>query len=201
MGEGTWGALAGLVASLCCIGPSAAILLGLGSSSALFGLHVDQRLALAAGLALLGAGVALAVRRARRCALDARSGWRQVAVMLAAGALAYGALGILVPWAAAQSERATLAAQPGRAGVVPVAAGPGTLRQATLVVDKMDCPPCVSHLRALLARTPQVRQFSVVEGVEEVRLVYDSRKSDPAALLALVPPSYQAVLLADAPLP
>ncbi|HET9224067.1 MAG TPA: hypothetical protein VFO07_16255, partial [Roseiflexaceae bacterium] len=40
-----WGLLAGLAGSLCCLGPSAAVLLGLGSSSALFGLQLERPLA------------------------------------------------------------------------------------------------------------------------------------------------------------
>ena len=43
---GAWGLAAGVVGSLCCIGPSAAILLGLGASSALLGFTLDRALAL-----------------------------------------------------------------------------------------------------------------------------------------------------------
>src|SRR5262245_56446698 len=64
-----WGLLAGLAGSLCCLGPSAAVLLGLGSSSALFGLQLERPLAFGIGAALLFAGLAFALRRERACAV------------------------------------------------------------------------------------------------------------------------------------
>src|SRR5215218_9674038 len=98
---GAWGLVAGIVGSLCCIGPSAAILLGLGASSALLGLTLDRVLALGGGAALLLTGALLVAWRERTCDLRPSARWRNPALLLASFALAYGLLGLLVPVLAA----------------------------------------------------------------------------------------------------
>ena len=190
--ESMWGLLAGLVGSLCCIGPSAAILLGLGSSSALFGLHVDQRLALVGGVMVLAVGGVLALRRTRTCAIRRRSRWQQLALILATGVVTYCALGILAPRIAAQQEDAAIAA------VRPAAAAP-VLRHATLLVEKMNCPPCAAHLRGLLARKPFIQHYTAQTGDEQVTIVYDSRRTDLTSLLHVIPANYGVSLVSDAP--
>lgn len=195
MGAGLWGMLAGLVGSLCCVGPSAAILLGMGASSALFGFHVEQRLALGAGGVLLLIGGVVAWRRTRTCALGSRTGWQQFALLVATSALVYGLLGIAAPWAAARQEDVAAPRQ----GAAVVA--PPTLHQATLLVAKMECPPCVAHLHSLLARMPFVVQAVVENGNEQIVIVYDSRQVTVDNVLARIPGQYDAQLLTDAALP
>ena len=201
--EGAWGLLAGAIGSLCCIGPSAAILLGLGSSSALFGFQVNHTLALAGGGVVLGLGLLFARWRRRTCDLRPQARWRRIVLMLSAGALVYGLLGLFAPWVAARQEQVITE----QIAAAPVAILPRftttapTLRRATLLVAKMDCPPCVSHLRGLLARKPAVARFAADLGNEEVSVVYDSRQIDAATLLALIPQPYQAALRDDVPLP
>src|SRR5262249_54859063 len=95
--SGAMGLLAGIIGSLCCLGPSAAILLGLGSSSALAGLAFDRTLALAGGGVLLLIGLVLARRHARACALPGVARWRAPALILLTFAAAYGLLGYLLP--------------------------------------------------------------------------------------------------------
>lgn len=191
---GLAGALAGLAGSLCCLGPSAAVLLGLGSSSALWGLALDQRLALGAGAALLLAGLALALRAAQACAFG-RARWRAPLAVLAAFALSYGALGLLLPRVAGQAQVATpmlLVAAP-----APAAAEGPELRRVTLIVEKMTCPPCAGKVQRLLARQPAVRGFVAIEGNEEVQIDYDARLADAEALLRLIPSSLRVSLLRD----
>lgn len=197
--EGAWGWLAGLIGSLCCIGPSAAILLGLGSSSALFGLHVDRAIALGGGAAMLTGGAALILRSARICGARPVRALRQIALMLSAGALAYALLGVAVPWAAERQERASAPTLARPAEAMPAAGAP--LRQATLTVEKMDCPPCVTHLRSLLGRKPFVTQYVVNLGHEQVTIVYDSGQIDAATLRGLIPAQFEAKLDADQALP
>src|SRR3954447_5361825 len=108
---GIWGLASGLVGSLCCIGPSAAVLLGLGSSSALLGFSLDHTMALAGGAALLSAGALLAVRRARACDLRPAARWHAPALMLTSFALAFGLLGLLAPALAARQEDAAADAE------------------------------------------------------------------------------------------
>ena len=185
------GLLAGLAASLCCIGPSAAVLLGLGSSSALFGLQLDRPLALAIGAARLCAGLLLALRRSRVCDVRPNARWRQPALLLATFALVYGLLGVLAPWAAARQEEA--AAAP---AAQPVAAT-ATLRRVTLTVAKMDCPPCASHIRSLLRRKPFVQGFFAEEGIDHVTVDYDSRQADLRKVLELFPRNLGVTLVSD----
>lgn len=197
--EGAWGWIAGLIGSLCCVGPSAAILLGLGSSSALFGLHVDRAIALAGGAAMLMGGAALTLRRARTCGARPASALRQIVIMLGAGALAYTLLGVAAPWAAERSAQATAAPRTEATEAMPTASAP--LRQATLTVEKMDCPPCVTHLRSLLGRKPFITQYVVNPGNEQVTIIYNSSQIDAAALRALMPAQFKAKLDTDRALP
>jgi hypothetical protein len=190
-----WGLLAGLAGSLCCLGPSAAVLLGLGSSSALFGLQLDRPLALGIGAALLLAGIALALRRGRACAVRPAARWRQPALLLVSFAVAYGLLGLLAPWAAARQEDA---ASP---SIAPLAAAANHPRRATLIVEKMICPPCAASVRGLLKRKPFVQGFVAEEGNETVVIDYDSRQVDAHQLVQLFPLSFKVTLLGDAPLP
>src|SRR5690349_1109759 len=103
---GAWGLAAGLVGSLCCIGPSTAILLGLGASSALLGWTLDRALALGGGAVLLLIGALLVWRRSRACELGPAARWRSPALLLISFALVYGLLGVLVPALAARQEDA-----------------------------------------------------------------------------------------------
>jgi hypothetical protein len=194
-----WGIFAGLAASLCCLGPSAAVLLGLGSASALAGIELDRSLALAGGAALLLGGAALALRPGRACDLRPATRWRRLGLMLAAFALAYGLLGVLLPeWAASRVE----ATEPPAAAPIAVpssaAAAP---RRATLIIEKMICPPCAAHVHSLLGRKPFVQAFVAEENNEQVVIDYDSRQIDAQALVRLFPQRYRVTLISDTPLP
>lgn len=194
---GAWGLLSGLVGSLCCIGPSAAVLLGLGSSSALFGLQFSHTLALAGGAALLG-GAAFALTRGHACALLPAARRRRLALMLAAFALSYGLLGVLVPALAARRADASQVST-GAPEAAPVAAP--ALRRATLIVEKMECPPCAASIRSLLMRKPFVKHFVAETYNQQVIVDYDSRQIDARGLLALIPHRTRPSLVADEPLP
>ena len=197
-----WGLLAGLAGSLCCLGPSAAVLLGLGSSSALFGFQVERPLALGIGAALLLVGMTLARRRARACAVRPAARWRQPALMLMSFALAYGLLGLLAPWAAARQEDAAIASvAPPAAPLADVPRPSSGARRATLIVEKMVCPPCAAHVRGLLKRKPFVRGFQAEEGNETVTIDYDSRLVDARELVRLFPLSFHVTLVRDTTLP
>lgn len=200
---GAWGVVSGLVGSLCCIGPSAAVLLGLGSSSALAGVTLDRRLALLGGAALLLAGLALALRSARACQLRPAARWRTPGLMLASFALAYGLLGQLAPRLAVRQEELAGApvAVPAQIASPPQArAAAGSQRQLTLIVEKMNCPPCAAHVRSALRRQPAVRTFVAEAYNDQVTIDYDSRQIDPAALAALFPASYGVIQIGDAAL-
>jgi hypothetical protein len=193
--------LAGLAGSLCCLGPSAAILLGLGSSSALFGLQLARPLAFGIGAALLLVGLVLALRRERACAVRPTARWRQPALLLAAFVLAYGLLGLLAPWAAVQKEEVAgvPAALPAALGLESRAAPP-QLRRATLIVEKMVCPPCAANVRGLLKRKPFVHSFVAEEGNETVAIDYNPQEVSAHQLVKLFPLSFKVTLVSDDPL-
>ena len=195
--SGAIGLLAGLAGSLCCLGPSAAVLLGLGSSSALAGLAFDRALALAIGGALLAAGLWLARRHTRACEVQRHARWRQPALMLLSFVLAYGLLGYALPRVAArQADIAT-------AGVVPTLAAPqaGPIRRATLIIEKMSCPPCAASVRGAFTRKPYVRRFTAETNNEQVTLEYDSRQASVRDIIAIFPRTYGITLLGDEALP
>jgi copper chaperone CopZ len=199
-----WGLAAGLVGSLCCIGPSAAVLLGLGSSSALIGWSLDRRLALAGGGALLLAGLALALRQARACAIRPAMRWQAPALMLASFACAYGLLGLLVPELAARLEDAAAApaaAQVQNASLPEGQAAITAPRRLTLIVDKMTCPPCAAKVRKLLQRQPSVRTFYAESDNDQVTIDYDSSQISAKKLARLIPSSYGVTLLSDDMIP
>jgi copper chaperone CopZ len=192
--SGAWGLLAGLVGSLCCIGPTAAVLMGLGASSTLAGLQVDHTLALAGGGALLLGGIGLALRRAPTCELRRAARWRRPALMLAAFALSYGLFGLLLPNLAARQEDTAVAA-------VPVRASAPALRRLTLTIEKMNCPPCAANIRGLLKRKSFVHSFVAETNIEQVTIDYDSRQITAHKLAALFHPHYGVTVLSDEALP
>ena len=204
---GTWGLASGLFGSLCCIGPSAAVLLGLGSSSALLGFSLDHTLALAGGAALLLAGALLATRQARACDLRPAARWRAPALMLASFALAFGLLGVLAPALAARQEDAAtdaeLAASQRQSLSLPqvpaVAAAPQ--RRLTLSVERMSCPPCAAAIRGALKRQPTVRAFVAETNNDQVTIDYDSGQISAKHLAALFPVRYGVTLISDQAIP
>jgi copper chaperone CopZ len=205
---GAWGLAAGLVGSLCCIGPSAAVLLGLGSSSALLGFSLDHTVALACGAALLLAGAILASRRARACDLRPAARWRTPALMLASFALAYGLLGLLAPALAARQEDTTtdseLAASQRQSlsfskEQQAVAAAPR--RRLTLSIEKMSCPPCAASVRTALKRQSAVRAFFAESDNDQVTIDYDSGRTSAKKLAALIPAHYGVTLISDQAIP
>jgi len=193
---GALGLLAGFVGSLCCLGPSAAILLGLGSSSALTGLAFDRRLALAGGGALLVAGLLLARRRARACAVPGAARWRAPALMLLSFVLAYGLLGYVLPTLAERQADASA-----RVSTMTAPQAPASLRRATLLVENMYCPPCAAHVRGALAHKPYIHGFIAETSNEEVVVDYDSQRANTRAIVSIFPYSFHVKLISDQPLP
>jgi copper chaperone CopZ len=182
-------------------------LLGLGASSALLWLTLDRALALGGGAALLLSGLLFALRRPRTCELRPTARWRTLALMLASFALGYGVLGLLAPVLAARQEDATAdaaqaASQRQSLSVSKkqpaVAAAPS--RRLTLIVEKMDCPPCAATVRTALKRQPSVRAFVAEVYNDQVTIDYDSGRTSAKKLAALFPARYGVTLISDAAL-
>ena len=111
-----WSFGGSLLASLCCVGPAVAALIGVGSASALVGLSRYRLPLLAVGLLITGAGVFLTLKRLRTtCSPDEykKRQWQVPVTTLAVFAFTYGVLTYgfptlvyrsLTPRAAAQTE-------------------------------------------------------------------------------------------------
>lgn len=192
------GLIAGAAASLCCLGPAAAALLGLGASSTLAGVQLGAVPAAALGLGLLALGIALAVRRGARCELGPAQRLRAPLLMIAVFALSYAALGVGLPRLAAQQ----IAAAPTAAQTnLSAPAGTAQGRRMALSIEKMDCLPCVAQVRRLLAEQPGVLAFTAELSLDLVTVDYRPESVDAQALVALMPRSYGVTLLDDAALP
>jgi hypothetical protein len=193
-----WGLVAGLVGSLCCIGPSTAALLGLGSSSMLFSVQFNQRWALiVSGMLLLG-GIARVLRPVGICR---RPGWHQPAIMLATFGIAYGLLGGLLPTLAAQVEdrrAAPVAVNASQEIAVERPAAPA-LHRLTLIIEKMNCPPCAVKIRNRLSGKPAVRELRAEAYNEEVIITYDPQQTTGEALIKLIPTQYGVTFIRDEP--
>jgi hypothetical protein len=201
---GAWGALAGAVGGLCCVGPSAAVLLGLGSSSALAGLALDRTFALASGVGLLAIGMAIALRRSRACDLRNTARWRVPVVMLVTAMLSYALLGQLLPGAAAsQVEAEANQAPPESQMVVAASAGAKApaLRRAWRALHFGHNQRRAAHVRSLLRRKPFVRGFFAEEGIDSVTIDYDSSQISPADLATLIPLRYGVEVISDVAYP
>jgi copper chaperone CopZ len=189
-----WGFGAGLVGSLCCVGPAAAGLLGLGASSAVAGIQLGQAPALALGLATLLVGALFAARRGARCGLSGARRALAPLLMLAVAGIAYAALALALPAVAARQIAAAVQA-------APALPGESELRRLTLSIPKMDCPPCVAIVQRRLAEQPGVAAFVAVLEADEVTIDYQPGVVAKTALAQLFPPSYGVVILDDKALP
>ena len=198
----TWGLIAGLVGSWCCLGPSAAVLLGLGSSSMLFSVQFNQSWALfVSGMLLLG-GIARVLRPMQARTICRRARWRQPAIMLATFMLSYGLLGELLPTLAAQVEASStvpqvVATTPREITVEPLVAPPPALHRLTLIIEKMNCPPCAVKIRNRLKSKPAVRELRAEDYNEEVVITYDPQQTTGEALIKLIPTQYGVTFIRD----
>jgi hypothetical protein len=84
----------------------------------------------------------------------------------------------------------------------PIAALPAapTLRRATLIIEKMECPPCAAHVRGLLGRKPFIHAFTAESGNQQVVIDYDGRQTDAQGLVKLFPRLYRVAPISDTPL-
>ncbi len=201
-----WGVFAGVIGSFCCLGPSSAVLLGLGSSSVLFSVQFDQTWMLGVSGVLLLGGVLHMRRRSRVGTVCRGRRWRQALVMLATAVVSYGLLGVLLPWLAAQVENTSrsaqiVAAEPGPLVSQQVSTQPPALHRLTLIIEKMNCPPCASKVRNRFQGKPAVRSVRAEAYNEEVVVTYDPQQATGEELMKIIPRQYGVTLLRDEPLP
>jgi len=148
----TWGLGGSLFASLCCLGPAVAALVGIGSASFLLGLSRYRIPLLLAGLGFAALGLARALRQSRQtCTLEQhrRNLWLFPAVTLLTFAATYGILTYVVPTAVYNSlSPSVTAASPAQTGGE---AKPAEQKPQTGVSIPATAPPTPALHRGTLA--------------------------------------------------
>jgi len=70
-------------------------------------------------------------------------------------------------------------------------------RRLTLIVEKMECPPCAAHVRSMLKRKPFVDRFVAEAMNDEVTIDYDSSQVSAQKLVALFPAYFGVTVIGD----
>ncbi len=159
----TGGMLAGLAASLCCIGPLLSLSLGLGSFAASTWFVQWRPVLLGVTFVLLGAAWYLAYRRRNAACADGacvRPPGRAVRTSLWLGTLVALGAAVFPSLPAARSST----------GKVAMVVGDARL---SVMIPSMDCPACAAGIEASLGRTPGVKLATVNYDAKEAVLVYD----------------------------
>lgn len=170
------GVLAGVAASLCCIGPLFSLGLGLGSFAAAAWFAQWRPVFLTVTFLLLGLAWYLTYRRTRvDCAAGScvRPPGRAARVSLW--------IGTLVALASAIYPALTASGHRINASVVA-----STDAEFSVRVPTMDCPPCAKGIEASLRRAPGVKQAAVDYETMTATLVYDPSVTGQERLLALI---------------
>jgi mercuric ion transport protein len=174
---------AAIIASLCCIGPIAVAMIGVGSVAA-FSVFWEFRPHLI-GLTLILLGLAFYFTYRRRevvcadgtCKFESAGKWSKrsvwMATLLAALAIAFPYFGS-TDTAAAQSVLSQQTNQSPQSAIV------------ILKIDGMDCRGCAGGLEATLARLDGVNKAGVEFERSRAVIVYDSTKINPERLVAAV---------------
>lgn len=166
--------VAGVVASLCCIGPLLALSLGLGSFAAAAWFAEWRPVFLGLTFVLLGLAWYLTYRRPKADCADgscARPPAKAARVSLWAGTIV--ALSAAVyPWLPAIGHDSSSAAT----------VAPGDVRFSVLV-PSMDCVACATGIEASLQRVPGVKQAVVDYETRTAVLIFDPAMTSRDQLL------------------
>lgn len=161
-----------VVASLCCIGPVAVALIGVGSIGVFSVFETYRPYLIGVTVILLGLAFYLTYRKREvmcedgTCKVESAGKWNKISVwfaaMIAAVAIAFPYLE-LTPTASAQSTPPQIISK-----VLPAV--------AILKVDGMDCKACAAGLQATLGRIDGVTKASVAFDDGKAVLEYDPSK-------------------------
>lgn len=182
---------AAILASLCCVGPLLAVVLGVSGAVALAGLGKYHLYFLAAAALLLVVGVVYIWRKQKCCATAGNkrsSFWVPLLTTFAVfGLLTLGINQLLIPYLSAKSGGAN-AAQP----------APAHLRHVILAIAGMDCAGCAGTIQAVLSRAPGVSNATVSFDKKQAEAQYDPTKTSPERLIiVLASTQYNARLVKD----
>ncbi len=178
---------AAIAASLCCIGPLLAVLLGVGTFSAAAVFAVIRPYLLGVAGLLLAIGFYRAYFRRQECAPGetcatkpinraSRAGLWIVSALVLAFALSPYYLGYI-------TARITQARQPAPTMPATLAITDGSsqagLEKITVRVEGMTCTSCEDHIREALKQPPGVRAIEVSYKRGDARIEYDPKQIKP----------------------
>ena len=178
--------IAAVAASICCIGPLVAVMLGVGSLAAASRLQKWRSLFLGVTFVLLGVAWYLTYRKPKA---EACAGGTACAARPGAKG------GKVVLWVATALAVA-LAALPLYAGAVarllhPEGAGPARGAGANLAalkvkIPSMDCAACALNIQSVLKKQTGVQQAQVSFDTKEAVVRYDATKLSPEKIIAAI---------------
>ncbi len=221
-----WSLGGGLLASLCCVGPLVAVLLGVGGGASVLGLVRFKYEFVAVGLVVTLVGIALSLRRSKTgCSIAA---YRRNRVLVpAAGLLTFlllvvGANALLLnervigaasarlgQQSAPEAELPQPAQQAGEKVEAPRLAAPAARQLDVEISSGVSCPACLLAIQKQVSDVAGVQDVAlVVDSMGYVvRVVYDPAGVDQATLLTTIADAPGAIggtygtrLLSDAPL-
>lgn len=172
----TGGVIAGLIASLCCIGPLLSLSLGLGSFAASAWFAQWRPVLLAVTFILLGFAWWLTYHRPKIDCADGtctRPPGKTARISLWLGTLVV--LGSAI--------YPSLPVEHHQINAIAVAADDARL---SVLIPSMDCPPCATGIEASLNRAQGVKQAEVNYDTKEANLIFDPAITSREKLLALI---------------
>lgn len=172
----TGGVVAGIAASLCCIGPLLSLSLGLGSFAASAWFAQWRPVFLGVTFVLLGVAWYLTYRRPKVDCDDgscARPPGKAARLSLWLGTLVALVAAVYPALPAARHQISTAAVSASDA-------------KFSVLIPSMDCPPCAAGIEATLSHAPGVKQAVVNYDNKQADLVYDSTVTSRDKLLALI---------------
>ncbi|MGH2532625.1 MAG: hypothetical protein ACRDJW_09995 [Thermomicrobiales bacterium] len=191
-GEGLhWGLVGAVLASVCCVGPLVAILVGVGGAAGAVGLVRFKWEFIAVGLVVTLVGVAISLRRSKaRCSVNA---YRRNRILIPIVSMATFLLLVvgsnvvllndrIIDAASSRLARETTTGAPERI------AAPAAHQLDVEITSGVYCAACLLAIQQRVAETPGVESFALLDDTDGfvARIVYDPTKIDQARLLTTI---------------
>ena len=180
--------LAALTASLCCIGPLVAVLLGAGGFAASAMFEKWRPVFLGVTFALLALAWYLTYRKPQAnceggsaCATKPVAKWNKFVLWFATGV-------VLVTAAFPSLSSAILRADQsnGDACCAPTAVADENGAVLTVKIPSMDCAACALNIQSILKKQAGIRQAQVRFDTKEAVVHYDATKLSPEKIIAAI---------------
>jgi copper chaperone CopZ len=183
--------IAGIVASLCCIGPLVAIGLGLGSFGASAFFETLRPYLLVATFALLGISFYQVYRKPKTvcadgsCQVEGAGRWNKIALwIVTVFVIAFAAFPAYSGFFVAKGSKVAL--PPSGTQVAAVTNAPEPITTATLKVEGMTCAGCVANVQNALKKTPGVTSAQVSLDPPQAIVTYNPKQVQVETLIQAV---------------